>query len=255
MHHANIGYLLAGLGSNANTFISCRANYCDYGARVLSSNQNHFIACNFEGGGYGVDLNVGDMGGFCARNYITDCRFEQNSRVNLRALHGDVQDAIWRGNYHVDGDQYFDAGTRTHIEDYFPNSDTSEAFSATTARMSADGCYKWERTAAVMNPHVPMAVFNDSNPGVGTPTTIKAITERSSGNFFEGERGGTTYIALRADGTIVLGGGAQIRHGTGDPNTQVSAPAGSTYHRTDAGPGPKFWVKEFGVGDTGWVAK
>ena len=45
------------------------------------------------------------------------------------------------------------------------------------------------------------------------------------------------------------------RFGSGYPNNEVTAPAGAVYHRTGGGAGPRFWVKESGNGNTGWVAK
>lgn len=46
------------------------------------------------------------------------------------------------------------------------------------------------------------------------------------------------------------------RSGSGSPEGVISAPVGSTYHRTDGGAGTSFYVKESGgTGNTGWVAK
>jgi hypothetical protein len=43
--------------------------------------------------------------------------------------------------------------------------------------------------------------------------------------------------------------------GTGSPNTVVTAPVGSIYHRLDGGAATSFYVKESGTGNTGWVGK
>ena len=43
--------------------------------------------------------------------------------------------------------------------------------------------------------------------------------------------------------------------GAGSPEGVVTAPVGSTYHRTDGGALTSFYVKESGTGNTGWVAK
>lgn len=43
--------------------------------------------------------------------------------------------------------------------------------------------------------------------------------------------------------------------GTGSPEGVVKAPVGSTFQRTDGGAVTTLWVKESGVGNTGWVAK
>jgi hypothetical protein len=43
--------------------------------------------------------------------------------------------------------------------------------------------------------------------------------------------------------------------GVGDPNGSYTAPVGSLYTRTDGGSGSTLYVKESGVGNTGWVSK
>ena len=43
--------------------------------------------------------------------------------------------------------------------------------------------------------------------------------------------------------------------GAGSPEGSASARVGSIYLRTDGGAGSTFYVKETGVGNTGWVAK
>lgn len=45
------------------------------------------------------------------------------------------------------------------------------------------------------------------------------------------------------------------RYGSGSPEGVVTAPIGATYSREDGGAGTSFYVKESGVGNTGWVAK
>jgi hypothetical protein len=43
--------------------------------------------------------------------------------------------------------------------------------------------------------------------------------------------------------------------GSGSPESVVTAPVGSMYTRSDGGAGTTLYVKESGVGNTGWVAK
>ena len=43
--------------------------------------------------------------------------------------------------------------------------------------------------------------------------------------------------------------------GTGTPEAVVTAPIGSMFTRTDGGAGTTLYVKETGVGNTGWVGK
>lgn len=46
-----------------------------------------------------------------------------------------------------------------------------------------------------------------------------------------------------------------INAGSGTPEGVLTAPVGSTYHRTNGGAGTSFYVKESGTGNTGWIGK
>lgn len=76
-------------------------------------------------------------------------------------------------------------------------------------------------------------------------------------------RTGTGVVQLEA-GTLamnnrfVVGAAStspKILSGSGTPEGAQTAPVGSTYARTDGGAVTSFYVKESGVGNTGWVAK
>lgn len=56
-------------------------------------------------------------------------------------------------------------------------------------------------------------------------------------------------------GFYLLPGGVKIVSGSGTPEAALTAPIGSTYHRTDGGAGTSFYVKESGAGNTGWQPK
>lgn len=43
--------------------------------------------------------------------------------------------------------------------------------------------------------------------------------------------------------------------GTGTPEGAVAAPVGSVFLRTDGGAGTVLYVKESGIGNTGWIGK
>lgn len=75
------------------------------------------------------------------------------------------------------------------------------------------------------------------------PTVQFRVTGLGQGRFGGG-------LTLDAAGT-----GPTITQGSGTPEGAVTAPIGSTFHRTDGGAGTSFYVKETGVGDTGWVGK
>jgi hypothetical protein len=48
---------------------------------------------------------------------------------------------------------------------------------------------------------------------------------------------------------------SKVRWGAGTPEGVVSARVGTMYLRSDGGAGTTLYVKETGVGNTGWVAK
>lgn len=55
--------------------------------------------------------------------------------------------------------------------------------------------------------------------------------------------------------SVSLTGGPSWTDGLGSPEGVVTASVGSLYSRTDGGAGTTLYVKESGVGNTGWVAK
>lgn len=68
---------------------------------------------------------------------------------------------------------------------------------------------------------------------------------------------GATLFAIDANGRIktIDAVAVTVGAGTGSPEGVLTAPVGSTYHRTDGGAVTSFYVKESGAGNTGWVAK
>lgn len=65
----------------------------------------------------------------------------------------------------------------------------------------------------------------------------------------------TTLFEVSNAGVITLPNGVLFTSGSGSPEGVVTAPAGSMYTNTTGGAGATFYVKESGVGNTGWVAK
>lgn len=55
---------------------------------------------------------------------------------------------------------------------------------------------------------------------------------------------------VEASGFELGSGGPQLTSGAGDPESSVTAPAGSVYLRTDG----TVYIKASGSGDTGWLA-
>jgi hypothetical protein len=62
-------------------------------------------------------------------------------------------------------------------------------------------------------------------------------------------------LRILPSGGIQYQNGIKDLSGAGSPDGVVGAPRGSTYRRSDGGIGTTFYVKEAGIGNTGWVAK
>lgn len=67
--------------------------------------------------------------------------------------------------------------------------------------------------------------------------------------------GGSIRVEISSAGVIELNEGPQLHTGTGSPESSVAAPVGSLFLRTDGGANTTLYVKESGVGNTGWAAK
>lgn len=47
--------------------------------------------------------------------------------------------------------------------------------------------------------------------------------------------------------------GVRFLSGTGSPEGVVTAPYGTRYYQTDGAAGSRRWIKDSGVGNTGWL--
>ena len=88
---------------------------------------------------------------------------------------------------------------------------------------------------------------------IGNPDTGFSRTTQHTvalGNGTQGNDSGNLLLA-----TLVFGG-ATLRSGSGDPNSNVSGSVGDLYTDQSGGTSTTLYVKESGSGtDTGWVAK
>lgn len=200
--NATTGYLIGAAGSNSNTFMACRANVCATGWNITDSNQNQLIGCQLESGTTGVSI-TSTSSALADRNTIIGCRFEGNT-TNVNITSANVRETALYGNHYVTG-AVTDSGTRTLRLDPFgttgPNLKVTSANSAVST-----GSFEFERTVAAASSE-PAMVVRDSNTGSGTPVTVQAETERSTGSFFRGRRGGSTLFDAYASGAIGIADG------------------------------------------------
>jgi len=76
--------------------------------------------------------------------------------------------------------------------------------------------------------------------------TVIFVFEESTGAVRQTAKSGSLRYDL---------GTCEIHEGSGSPESVVTAPIGSTFHRTDGGAGTSLYVKESGAGNTGWIGK
>ena len=80
--------------------------------------------------------------------------------------------------------------------------------------------------------------------------------ELTNANALVLTRSGTTLTQADLRTTkLVLANGPSVNVGHSSPEGTVVASVGSLYMRTAGGASTSFYVKEFGSGNTGWVAK
>lgn len=109
-------------------------------------------------------------------------------------------------------------------------------------------------------------VIYKSTAGGATPFTVNGnlIYEHRNisgyGHYFLSSGGAVALSIVDQNATFegyvrVGGTSAIITSGTGTPEGVVTASIGSLYTRTDGGASTTLYVKESGVGNTGWIAK
>lgn len=125
-------------------------------------------------------------------------------------------------------------------QDHVHPSDTSRVTRLTST--TADAAVRFDNTSGALADSVVIIGDTGNITGVGTLGTTGKIT---AGADIE------VTTSIRVGG----GSGPQILTGADDPEASVTAPVGSVYLRTGGGAGTTFYVKETGVGNTGWDAK
>lgn len=156
----------------------------------------------------------------------------------------------------------FDSSKKLTLEGAFATNDTTDSSSTTTGAVvnaGGEGIAKALHVGTTLNVGgVITAGGNvvsdtDSTDDLGTTGVrwanlwVDDITVTAAVDI------GTT---LDVGGDVTVNGTAAIwTSGTGTPEAVVTAPIGSIFTRTDGGASTTLYVKESGVGNTGWVAK
>lgn len=123
--------------------------------------------------------------------------------------------------------------------------------SAPTSYLGGSSSYNslaFDGNGPILQSSASMVMLIDSNGDTSTAAFRVAKDTQTSNT--------STHVwQVSEDGTQLLVNAIKIATGTGSPEGVVTAPVGSTYHRSDGGAGTSFYVKESGAGNTGWVAK
>lgn len=249
------GFVLSGTSSNANRFFGCRFNGASTVGTVAweisDSNGNSITNCETDFAATHIALTA-SAPGFTDGNVIYGNRLENVTTGH--SIGTNVRHTHIGGNYYaIVTTNISDSGTNTMVSDpYYATPGTSARYAAAS---SADGHIRLIREPSGGS-SLPFMRLVDENTGAGTPITLQIETERSTGSFMRGRRGGVTIRDERADGNVALLAAGILRAvGSGTPEGSLTAPIGSTYQRTDGGAATSFYVKESGTGNTGWVGK
>ncbi len=112
--------------------------------------------------------------------------------------------------------------------------------------------YTWRRSTSAANEKIWRAVSGATNWAIQMATD----DEVTNANALVLTRSGTTLTQADLRTTkLVLANGPSVNVGHSSPEGTVVASVGSLYMRTAGGASTSFYVKEFGSGNTGWVAK
>lgn len=252
---ATTGWAIGGNGSNSNTLAFCRTGYCTTGVYIYQSNQNYIVGCQFEQGTTGIFIDAASAS-LADRNTITGNRFEQvttNIQIGTAAHQDLVRETAVIANHHVTGTGCVDYGQRTLLMDPFGL--LGPSFAVNSVKYSSlTGNFQFERSS---NAHLggdiddptitPAFVVRDSNAATGNPVTLQVETERYTGLFFRGMRGGSSYFEVNAYGQIIK---QKCRSGAAAPSVDAYY-IGEIYVDTT---GSKAYIaKSVGSGASDWM--
>lgn len=200
--NATTGFIVGAAGSNSNSFIACRANVCTTGWNITDSNQNQLTHCQIENCTTGVSITASGSG-LSDRNTIAFNRFEACT-TNVNVTSSNVRETAMLANHHATGTNV-DSGLRTlQLDPFGTTGPAVHIHSALTAL--ATGSFRFTRSVQGGS-SLPAMVVADTNTGGGTPVTIQVETERATGTFMRGQRGGTTYFEAYANGALGIADG------------------------------------------------
>lgn len=121
-------------------------------------------------------------------------------------------------------------------------------------RSSADGVMRLTNWGGTDFSRLQFGGTTSSFPALkrsGTALQVRLADDSGGADLFAAN----FYFANAASGVRDSTGVSTMRFGTGSPEGSVTAAPGSLFLNLSGGTGTTLYVKESGIGDTGWVAK
>lgn len=123
---------------------------------------------------------------------------------------------------------------------------------ATTGSITVSGILRWSARSIISSASNGVLMLSNNAQNDFTRLQFGGTTSA----FPSIKRSATALQVRLADDSNYAGMESLYwRYGSGSPEGVVTAPIGAIYSRTDGGAGTSSYVKESGVGNTGWVAK
>jgi hypothetical protein len=163
------------------------------------------------------------------------------------------------GTYH----RLTGGGLKTYIGASTPGGSSGDIQYNNSGSFGGFGDWDGSTLAIEVSSSVFVATFkNPSSSGSGV--IISGGDATHAAILVEGYNGADAFFVF-GDGDATLNGemtaesfnqgGITWKSGSGTPEGVITAPIGSIYSRSNGGAGTSFYVKESGVGNTGWVGK
>jgi hypothetical protein len=185
---SNVGYSIEGDKSNANLFVSCRANVCDIGLFINNGNQNVWLLGEIEGSTTrAVHITAtGNPSIRTEQNAIIASRFENNNQC--WQIESNVLDTLILGPRVVGGSAVpvanIDNGSRTNLIGLSGSLSQSNYQQVSSSQNSVNGSWRFERPESAGSNN-PLIHVRDSFGTSGQPLVIQASAARD-GTLFRG---------------------------------------------------------------------
>lgn len=258
----NASYTLAGINYSSHANMLCVGNYWRQLSTVMTCNSasNAIFANNLiEDCNYGITCVPGASGGSVNDMQVQNNRFGVNTRAIevRRNTSGTGPSNRWMisGNYFSQDAQAYDTADFIAVNNVAAASKEIDfgktQFGGTVRHQSINNIIQGTDVVTL-----PGQVVVAGRSAATVQAVVKGASSQSASLQEWQNSAGTALLAVDSAGTMRIGSttGPLFRSGSGSPEAVVTAPVGSLYLRTDGSTSTTAYVKESGVGNTGWVA-